>query len=370
MKKLAALLLVLIMSLALAAPAFAENPTASSDTGIIDGSALDEIIENYAKNYPANIDGRFSVGLIYTATGDSYYYNGDAWYYSGSVYKVPVCMLLAEEVAAGNLQPDTVLENKQRGSFDVSYLEYTAIVNSDNNSGHAVVDYFGGTFNGKCTDQLIKYTSLDQSYFTEPSFFEYSYYSARFISEVLNTLYTEPERFPNIIDLMKLAMPGHYMKASITEYEVAQKYGALVDSAGTDWNNCVGIVYSENPVIISVMTKNVGGYEKFISDISRKVLDYTLTLDEKLPAYLAEHAPAPAEAPAEEAVEAPAEEPEQSIAPEVPTVTEAPAAPAPVQPTVISGDNSVLFNYLVPALAGISVVLYIISACIPSGKRR
>lgn len=368
MKKLTSLLLVIVLCLALAATAFAENPTAVSDNGILDGAALDEIIENYAKNYPANIDGRFSVGLIYTATGDSYYYNGDAWYYPGSVYKVPVCMMLAEEVVAGNIAQDTVIENPQRGSYDVSYLEYTAIVNSNNNSGHAVVDYFGGTFNGKCADQLIKYTSLDESYFTDRNFYDYSYYSARFICEVLNTLYTEPERFPNIIDLMKLAMPDHYIKRGIPEFEVAQKYGALVDSSGIDWNNCVGIVYSENPVIISVMTRNVGGYENFIAEISRRVMDYVLTVDEKLPAYLAEHAPA--EEPAEPEEELPCEESEQSETSAPVQPTEAPAAPAPVQPTVIKGDNNVLFNLAVPALAGISVVLYLISALIPSKKRR
>lgn len=369
MKKLAALLLVLIITLALSVPAMAENPTASSETGIIDGKALDEIIESYASNYPANITGRFSVGLIYTATGDSYYYNGDAWYYSGSVYKVPVCMLLAEEVAAGNLAQDTVIQSP-RGSYDVSYLEYTSIVNSDNNSGHTIVDYFKGTFNGKCADQLMKYTSLDESYFTEPNFFEYSYYSPRFICEVLNTLYTEQERFPNIIDLMKLSMPGHYMKAGIPEYDVAQKYGALVDSSGVDWNNCVGIIYSENPVIISVMTKNVGGYENFIAEISRRVMDYALTLDEKLPAYLAEHAPTPTEAPAEPSETVPASESnDMSTAPES-VAAKAPEAPAPAQPVVIKGDNSFVFTYLVPALAVISLVLYIISACIPSKKHR
>ena len=58
----------------------------------------------------------------------------------------------------------------------------------------------GGTDWGKCSDQFIRYTDLDESYFT-PDFYGSSFYTARFMTQVMRTLCQGREdRFPYVIE--------------------------------------------------------------------------------------------------------------------------------------------------------------------------
>lgn len=363
MKKIAALLLLVLLCSMLSFPAYAENPTANPDCGIIDAAALDALIEDFAASKQVAAD-LFGIGLIYTATGDSYYYNGDSWYYSGSLYKLPNCMMLSEKVVAGEIDFDTVIQN-QYGKYPVSTLEEYSITYSNNDTGHTVVEYLGGTYSGKNAEKFIDYTRLDKDYFTNPDFFDVSYYSPRFVCEILNTLYTENERFPNIIPCMLNAQPGAYFKRDITEFDVAQKYGAYVDNNGRSWNNTCGIIYTPNPILVTVMTKNVGYYEDFIASAAKLVTDYALTLDEKLPAYF-------------EALTAEPEAEQNTATAAVPDETRpepdeipAPATPSPAPDKKDSGGNILpIIIALIAALVIIAVVIIAVSNKRKQQRRR
>lgn len=362
MKRTAALLLLIILCFTLTFPAYAENPTANPDCGIIDAAELDALIEEYAESRHVATD-LFGIGFIYTATGDSYYYNGDSWYYSGSLYKLPNCMMISEKVVAGEIDFDTVITN-QYGSYPVSTLLEYSITYSNNDTGHTVVEYLGGTYSGKNAEKFIEYTSLDESYFTNPDFFDVSYYSPRFVCEVLNTLYTETERFPNIIPCMLNAQPGAYFKRDIQEYEVAQKYGAYVDNNGRNWNNTCGIIYTPTPILVAVLTKNAGNYEEFIGGAAKLLADYSLKLDEKLPAYLEALAAEP------EPTEEPAETENPDGTGETAEPSPIPATPSPEPSKEKSGGNSAVTIILIIAALAVAVAAVLVVASRNKKARR
>ena len=294
MRKWIAFFLSLVMMMALSSAAFAAEvsaPEAEESYGIIDGDELKKMFDDFVAQYGLDTRNRsFSVGFCYLRTGDMWFYNDGKWYYSASLYKVPVSMLLAEREVAGEITADTVFENiYSTGSLDT--LERKAIVNSNNDAGHALVEWMGGSYNGKCADQLIKFTDLPESYFIK-DFYDYSYYSVNFYTQVLKTLYENQQNYPRIIDYMKQAQPGAYLRTSLEGiYEVAQKYGAFeeVKANPTKNNNhAAGIIYTPNPIIVTVMTINVENYNNRIGDVAKMLSDYALTLDAKYDSYIAE----------------------------------------------------------------------------------
>ena len=272
------LLLVLLMIASLGAAALAEAPSPAGES-IIDEAALDQWFEEYRRENNLNQSWQdLSVGFCYTATGDCWFYNADKFMYSASMYKVPVAMLLAEKEAAGELTQDSQLPGGT-----LKYLESSALIYSNNDSGHAMADYLGGTYNGKASDQCIGFTDLPQSYF-EQDFFDYSYYTARFMTQVMNTLYQGgEERFPHIISYLLQAQPDSYLNLRLKGvYDVAQKYGAFTERNNKENNHIAAIIYTPTPIVVVVMTRNIGQYQDRMAEIGEYLANYSLELDEKL----------------------------------------------------------------------------------------
>lgn len=315
------LLLALLCVLAPLAPAYAEPEAAAEEEPLIDGEALDAWMELFKAEYGLTRDyQKLSVGFCYTATGECWFYDADIFMYSASLYKVPVSMLLAEKEAAGEITQETRIDGST-----VQFLESSALTKSNNDSGHAMVSYLGGTYRGKCSDQAIQYTDLAEGYFSQ-DFYDTSYYTARFMTQVMMTLYEGgEERFPHVIEYLLPAQPGEYLDLTLGDrYEIAQKYGAFDEQNGYNNNHIAAIVYTPTPVIIVVMTRNIGDYQWRIADIGLHLADYALELDEKLAARqaAAQAAPSP-EVPPEGTVPA-----EGGAAEPVPGKT---AAPAPTE---------------------------------------
>ena len=291
-----AVAVVLLCSLgAQAFAAEATSPAAAevSSAGIIDASELQKMMDDFVEEYGLNTRNRsISIGFCYLKTGDTWYYNVDKWYYSASLYKVPVAMLLAEREVAGEIAADTYYEN-QYSSGDLETLERRSLVDSNNNTGHAMVEWMGGSYAGKCADQIIKFTNLPTSYFNQ-DFYDVSYYNVEFYTQVLQTLYNNPDSYPRVLDYMKQAQPGAYLRTNLEgTYEIAQKYGAFeeVKSNPTKNNNHVGgIIYTPNPIIVTIMSVNMENFNKRIGDLGKMFADYALQLDSRLASYEAEQA--------------------------------------------------------------------------------
>ena len=287
-KKGLSLLLTLLLLLGCVPTVFADKVPVvdgTEDSGIIDVAALDSWMEDYVAQNSLNGNNQiFSVGFCYTGTDDFWFWNADQWMYSASLYKVPVSMLLAEKEAAGELTQDTVITSQfARGTL--AKLESTALTLSSNDSGHALVEYMGGSYNGKCSDQTIKFTSLPESYFTSDDFYDLSYYTARYMTHVMKTLYDGGEEaFPRVIDYMLDAQPEEYYQSDLTlqsSCAIAQKYGAFIEQKGNNNNHCAAIIYTPTPIVVVVMTRNVGDYQRRMAEVGSYLAAYSLQLGEK-----------------------------------------------------------------------------------------
>ena len=225
MKRLISLSLTLFLLVALAMPVFAEDAVSSSPapdaaSSIIDAAELQKMVDDFVAQYSLMSNSRsISIGFCYLKTGDTWYYNEDRWYYSASLYKVPVAMLLAEREVNGEITADTFYEN-QYSSGTLDTLERRSLVDSNNNTGHAMVEWMGGTYAGKCADQIVKFTDLPDSYFNK-DFYDVSYYNVKFYTQVLETLYNNPDSYPRVLDYMKQAQPGAYLRTQLDgTYEI------------------------------------------------------------------------------------------------------------------------------------------------------
>ena len=279
------LLLMLLLLLGFVPAAFADEAPAEEDTGIIDTETLDSWINDYVAQH--SLDGAyqiFSVGFCYTGTGDCWFYNADQWMYSASLYKVPVSMLLAEKEASGELTQDSMITN-QYASGTLGHLESTALINSNNDSGHALVEYMGGTYAGKCADQTIRFSGLPETYFTSDDFNSLSYYTARYMTNIMRTLYDGGEEaYPHVIEYLLDAQPNDYYNSDAGlkgSYAIAQKYGAFTEQNGNNNNHCAAIIYTPTPIVVVVMTRNVGDYQRRMAEVGSYLADYALQLDEK-----------------------------------------------------------------------------------------
>ena len=248
----------------------------AAEEGLLDEDRLNRWMDDYVAEHGLNANyQRFSVGFCYTGTDEYWYYDADQWMYSASLYKVPVSMLMAEQEAAGELsQESNVL------GMSLQYWESTALTNSNNDSGHAMVSYLGGTYLGKCSDMTIRFTDLPEDYFEE-DFFVNSYYTARYMTQVMKTLYEGgEEKFPHVIEYLLPAQPDNYLNLSLKgRFDVAQKYGSYEEPNGNKNDHIAAIVYTPTPIIVTVMTRNVGDYQSRMAEIGEYLADYSLELD-------------------------------------------------------------------------------------------
>ena len=256
------------------APEAQEADPAPRDT-ILDNAAITQMVEDFLakKNIPAD---RVGIGYCYTATGDEWFHNPDSWFYPGSMYKVPLMMLLSERIREGKVDKDT-----QIGGLDLDTVFEYILVNSNNDYAHMVrkflIDGQGGDEIWR--EQAKQYARLD-SY--DERYLLYCYFSPRYMTQVLETLYQDPDRFPGVTEKLLKAEAAHYFRLSpeMNAMKIAQKYGSYLDQEGSNWNHTAGIIYTDRPFILTVMTKNVGGYESVIGELAVLFRDYTLGVDE------------------------------------------------------------------------------------------
>lgn len=306
-----AVLLAFSLCIGSAAPAYAADSTDTADITpesaalnemqIFNDAELDSMVADFIERFSGyNVKpDRISFAYTYLATGETWFYNADTWYYSASMYKVPLMMILAQKEANGELTQESNLKG-----ITLSYAEESILVYSNNDYAHLMLSYLGT--DQEAREMYKQFSPLPDDYY-DPDFVDYSYFTVRFMNDVMTTLYNEPERFPNILDCLKRAQPVDYFHlCTDPELEIAQKYGSY-----NEWNGTTGIIYLENPIILTVMMKNVERAEEVIGEAAKMFVDYTPTLDAKLESYVAERAEAERAAEEAELARIAAEEAEQ-----------------------------------------------------------
>lgn len=233
----------LLASLLLAALALCPRALADGASDALDG-ALGELFEEYSLS-----EQSFALGFRALSDGTEYWYNADKLFETASLYKLPLNMYLYELEASGELEPDGDIYGVPLPLFHEQSLEH-----SNNELSQLMLDWIGSYRDFK--DIAFGYTGLDDS-LRDMEYYACGGFSARMMVEMLQTLYDDPDTFGGAIEHLKKAQPGQYLESGGCGLEVAQKYG--YEYYDDVLNVCIaGIVYTEEPFLITVLTRGVG----------------------------------------------------------------------------------------------------------------
>lgn len=248
---------LLLAALLLCSPALADGAADALD------AAVGALFEEYDLS-----ERNFALGFRALSDGTEYWYNADKLFETASLYKLPLNMYFYELEAAGEIASDEPIYG-----VPLDYCHEQSLVYSNNELSQLMVDWIGSYRQFK--EIAFGYTGLDES---ERSFDYYASggFTARMMVGMLQTLWDDPETFGQEIDYLKEANPGEYLESGECGLEVAQKYGyEYYDGV---LNICIaGIVYTDEPFLITVLTRGVGWAEVLMGELCDAFAEYEQT---------------------------------------------------------------------------------------------
>ena len=254
--------------------AYADSETLGDATGRLDAQELTERVESIIDQLGLNPD-RIAVGFCYSGTGDTYFYRGDSWMYSASLFKVPLYMALDDDIAEGKIPPsgtgltaETVDANRDR-----------VLINSVTSTARQMMGHFGSY--EECREQYRRYSELPDDYFPD-LFRNYSFFSARFMVDVMSYLQENSERYPKILDSLYRSPLRQDLESVGESYGVAQKYGDYTEQYGV--HHMAAIIDTPTPIVVVVMTENSPRHRLFMNAVATMLAEYSLELDQQLAA--------------------------------------------------------------------------------------
>lgn len=274
---IAAVMLFLLAPAAWAEGTETELPEEDEPILVADEEAFTEIVNALIREFGRDADDYcgISVGFCYTKTNEALFYYGDEWYYTASVFKLPLMMMLANDVLNGENPiggysngPDEVLRE--------------CLVNSDNTRAFVTASYFYTWPKVRENEQKLAGWTEEQLPEGFLQWEETPKYSCRFLIDILRELYANPDQYPSVIDYMSQAQPDEFLRQNdLTDIVIAQKFGSLT-IRDEQVNHIAGIVYTDTPILITVMTRDFGYYyaKAFCGRLCEELVAYSAQLDQ------------------------------------------------------------------------------------------
>lgn len=225
----------------------------------------DDVVADLFAEYGIDHD-RITLGYYNTVTGEEHFYQPDKYMIGASVYKVPLNMAYAEKISKGEMDWDTPTPY-----YTYELMMRKSIINSNNEHSGTLMFNLGGSYRG-FLDYIAPYLGVDTE--NVSSLYYNEHFTARQFVTCLRTLYENPDRFPRILDTMKEAEPEQYFALHEDRYEIAHKYGYWP----AEWLlhvNDVGIVFTDDPIIIVMFTAGVENVFELMADYCTLMCDYT-----------------------------------------------------------------------------------------------
>ena len=334
-----ALVLILLMALLTALPGAAALASQPEEAQAVEYPAfgsdeeLAEVMEAIDKEFGAVDVG---VAVCFTGTGECLYYNADEWFVTASLYKLPMLMAICRAEANGESERfDTIFE-------DTDLAKHEVLVYSNNTYALGWRAVFG---EGELLERELELTGYEPDP-TEMIYLRSGQYSPRYYLRILQELYNNPDRYPHLLEYMEEAQPEEYLRHFLEgQYRIAQKYGSV-----DFYNHIGGVVYSDPPVLVVIMTVGCGasGGETRIGVTGQRIMEYVETVNQRWRDYVAaqeaaaatpeptpeptpEATPEPTAEPTSAPTAVPTEAPAEASAAPVPTDAPAKAAPSAVQ---------------------------------------
>ena len=257
--------------------------------------SLEDAIERYLGERLLN-GNNVTIGWYELTSGEEWYRGGDTFLEGASTYKLPLSMIYADKINAGELNEESMI-----GHYELRKALEAMLIDSNNAVGEVLRNRLTRDY-AQYRHMLVPYSGLDENELPE-KFFKLNVFSPRFMIGTLRTLWENSERYALILELMKQARPNDYFSLYRGDYEVAHKYGSdegfVCDS---------GIFYCDRPFLMYVSIHGVGNARFYIGEIARIAMDYAEFLTER-------DGPAPARESAAGTTAAPAETEDCRLAP-------------------------------------------------------
>lgn len=248
---------LLLAALLLCSPALADGAADALD------AAVGALFEEYDLS-----ERNFALGFRALSDGTEYWYNADKLFETASLYKLPLNMYFYELEAAGEIASDEPIYG-----VSLDYCHEQSLVYSNNELSQLMVDWIGSYRQFK--EIAFGYTGLDDS-LRDAEYYACGGFSARMMVGMLQTLWDDPETFGQEIDYLKEANPGEYLESGECGLEIAQKYG--YEHYDGILNICIaGIVYTDEPFLITVLTRGVGWAEVLMGELCDAFAEYEQT---------------------------------------------------------------------------------------------
>lgn len=209
-------------------------------------------------------------------TGDSIKINENISFLAASTVKVPINMLLYDMVYKGEINENEKLTytdgDYEEGAgilqgqdlsqpLSIIDLSRYSIIYSDNIAINMIIDRVGIENRFAYLESILNH-NVDHNE---------NYTTADDSLKILKRLYENPDNNPyyeNLINLMKNTVYHDRIDKLIPQQIVAHKIGDY-----NEYVNDIGIVYTKNPYIIVILTKNIPNANELIGQISKIIYD-------------------------------------------------------------------------------------------------
>ena len=222
-----------------------------------DSYEIEKIIKENAIGYEDNI----SLYYYNFNTNEEYYYNGDEYYVAASTTKIPLSMMVADDVHSGLYSMDTeidyITEDYEEGTgvlWNQDYIDditvedaiYLSIVHSDNitkNMLRRVATQSTYNYISNISGEILSNSNENK-------------YTVKQLGQVLKSLYINEENNPYYEDILQ------YMKETIFHDRLDKylPYENVAHKIGNYYRyyHDIGIVYGKEDYVLAIMTKDIG----------------------------------------------------------------------------------------------------------------
>jgi len=227
-----------------------------------EGETPETLIKAYMETRGLH-EGNFAMSYYNTVTGEAYAFNDTKMMVAASTYKLPLNMYYYELERDGKIASDAYIPRAD-STLDVCHRE--SLVNSNNDLSIGLLYNLGNFRTYK--DCMRKYFTMTDAEI-DPLYYADNYYCVRMMMDALRYLYENSADFEEMLDYMKLAQPGEYFEARVSEYEIAHKYGWFEGAV-----NDTGIFYTPQPFLLAVYTQDVS--EAVVGEVAELMTEYTV----------------------------------------------------------------------------------------------
>ena len=212
-------------------------------------------------------------------TGQTYAMNDTQPMTAGSTYKLPLNMLVVDEVAAGKLLleerfdiTNTSYEYKGEhdnyvaafnGAMSIPDMQEYSLVYSENTPAYALAERLGGM--DKAYSMFERYGRSKAKIKTISGG---NKTTTDYYIQVLEYLWNNQEKYKDILYFIGVSFPGEYYKRYLYDLTIYQKPGYVREALNVD-----AIVMEEKPYIVALYTAYLGGSTEASEEISGVGID-------------------------------------------------------------------------------------------------